>query len=269
MESPTEPSRIAPDTPLRGLNRLLGDLERMEFHLAMAREWARGPNPEKLARWFDESVGAFERYSNVDEALVGVERTPLPDIRGRGRSMMGFSRAVEVTACIKGQDRVEVVGEPSMAVAFVDREVVPGRTTGSAAGPPPHVDLLLLRNTQDQTPTVCVVKVGADGNPFVGLVRALMYAAELSTVSQQRRLMLQYPEAYRGATSPLDVIVLLHVHALSRVRTDLLGATHDLIGKLVGFAGIRRHVRRINLVEGEIVSSGNKSRFALHRVTGR
>ena len=254
-------SRFVPDTPLRELYRLLGDLERMGFHLEMAREWARGPNPAKLADRFVESVAAFETYSNVEESMVGTGRKAFPKVE----DILTVTCTEDVAALIRAQDRVEVIGESNMTVRYVDREVTPARTTGLAAGRQPQLDLLLAN--VDGTPALCEVKIGDDANPFYGLVQGLMYAAELSTGHQRRRLATHYPEAFRNlAEAPVDLYILVDgYNRQSQVRQDLLEVTLDLIGKLARGTAIGRYVRRIEVLEGSLTLDGIARTYVLGR----
>jgi hypothetical protein len=80
-----------------------------------------------------------------------------------------------------------VIDNPELNFSFVDRELVPTRTTherffenGEPANCFRRLDWLLA-NAQDRLPIIAEVKVRNDKNPFSALVQLLMYAAELVT----------------------------------------------------------------------------------------
>jgi hypothetical protein len=157
-------------------------------------------DPGALASDFVESVRVFSAYDNRDEPFYrtnegrddAISEEHLAAIRapavGAHAAKNGFWVDVDGTnhfASLMKGGRV-VWPEPAVdAFAYVDREILPARTTGGVkftdgrpAQSAPRLDLLLA-DRADRTPVVAEVKVGGDQNPYYALIQLLMLGAQL------------------------------------------------------------------------------------------
>ncbi|MFN4260914.1 MAG: hypothetical protein ACK4RK_16590 [Gemmataceae bacterium] len=249
-----------PVTSLRSLYGMFDLFCSLECHLAMAEEARRDHNPAVLAELFQRSVERFSEYSNVEEPFYP-DRPPrkeLPDPQGIDR----IGGTLSLTAFLKAAGTARVVDNPDLDFVFVDRELVPARTTGNAFfendDPSIRVRRLdwLLANAHDQLPGIAEVKVGNDKNPFYALVQLLMYAAELVTPAQLSRLRRHYPDRFKlpdsagGGTDAqgpvMDLyIVISNYNPRSDLRQEILETTSQLAQRLVVEKGVSRYIRKI------------------------
>jgi hypothetical protein len=251
---------VIPQTPMRHLYGLLSDFSSSECHLALATEAARVP--ARLAARFAKSVMRFSVYENEDEPFV-------PE----GDQRQGPANADELNAItstdsltvffVQRNNGVGVVEDYNeLNFNFVEREVIPTRTTGNAVyedGTPAQrgkqVDWL-LRNGADGTPIVAEIKVGNDKNLFYALVQSLMYASELVTPSQLQRLARHHPECCIDHES-LDIyLVVSNFNDRSQVQNDIFEATSNLIEGLIGESDISQYVRRIACIDARLNQEG-------------
>ncbi|MBY0522263.1 MAG: hypothetical protein K2R98_02630 [Gemmataceae bacterium] len=252
-----------PKIPLTELRHLYGFFDlfsSLECHRAMVEEARRDRNPGILADFFQKSVERFREYSNVAEPFYP-DRPPrkeLPDPAGTD----GIGGTLSLTALLKAAGTAEVTGSPELDFTYIDRELVPARTTGNATFENDERSIRvrrldwLLANSRDKLPIIAEVKVGNDKNPFYALVQLLMYAAELATASQLARLQQHYPDRFAfplpkdgGAVSTGPVmdlyIVLSNYNPRSGVRQEILEGTSQLAQQLVVKKGVSAYVRRI------------------------
>lgn len=246
-----------PLTDLRSLYGMFDLFSSMNCQRAMAEETLRDNNPWILAEKFKKSVEHFSRYSNIEEPFYpdAPARKDLPD----PERIDSIGDTLSMTAFLKSASSAHVLDNPGLDFSFVDREVVPARTTGNAVfendQPSRHVRRLdwLLANAQDRLPIIAEVKVGDDKNPFYALIQLLMYAAELATSNQLNRLQRHYPKRFAfpalngSAHSPvMDIyIVLSNYNARSGIRQEILEMTNQLCQRLVGEEAISKYIRRI------------------------
>jgi hypothetical protein len=249
-----------PVTSLRSLYGMFDLFCSLECHLAMAEEAQRDHNPATLAEFFQMSVERFSEYSNVEEPFYPDHppRKELPDPEGIDR----IGGTLSLTAFLKAAGTGRVVENPDLDFVFVDRELVPARTTGNAFfendEPSIRVRRLdwLLANAHDQLPIIAEVKVGNDKNPFYALVQLLMYAAELVTPAQLTRLRRHYPDRFKLPASAGGVtdaqgpvmnlyIVISNYNPRSNLRQEILETTSQLAQRLVVEKGVSRYIRKI------------------------
>ncbi len=165
----------------------------------------------------------------------------------------------------------QVLNRPELSFSYVDREIIPARTTGRARyadGRPPatgtRLDWLLV-NREDRRPIIAEVKVGNDMNPFYALIQTLMYAAELATFNQATRLQQHYDQVRfpELANSQEDVppaidiyLILSNYDRTNQTRTELLDVTERLCERLVKEPIVRTHIRRIACLDAHLNDAG-------------
>jgi hypothetical protein len=155
---------------------------------------------------------------------------------------------------------------------YLDRELVPTRTTGGATHEGTAICLdLLLRNAADRTPVVAEIKrtsdldlarpelkPATDKDPFAALVQALACTAQLATPPQYERLAFWGRAVARdGKDNPapaviprvavpsFDIYLVLHNRPTGTHLTELGEETARLSGLLLAQPAVARHVRRI------------------------
>ncbi len=261
--------------PLTGLRSLYGMFDlfsSMDCHRAMAEEALRDNNPGILADRFQRSVERFGRYSNIDEPFYP-DRPARKELPGP-EQIDSIAGTLSLTAFFKSAASAQVIDNSNLDFFFVDRELVPARTTGNAVfendEPSIRVRRLdwLLVNAQDQLPIIAEVKVGNDKNPFYALMQLLMYAAELATPNQVARLQRHYPDRFAVPASDgttrgpvLDAyIVLSNYNSRSGIRQEILETTNQLCQRLVGEKAISTYIRRIACLDVTLDES-RKLRF--------
>ncbi|MBY0527983.1 MAG: hypothetical protein K2R98_31590 [Gemmataceae bacterium] len=264
-----------PVTELRYLYGSFDLFSSLECHRAMVDEARRDSNPGVLAGIFQRSVERFHEYSNVDEPFYPERpgRKELPD----PAAIDSIGGTLSLTALLKAAGSAEVTGSPELGFTYIDRELVPARTTGNATFENDERSIRvrrldwLLANSRDKLPIIAEVKVGNDKNPFYALVQLLMYAAELATASQLARLRQHYPDRFAiplpkdsgaGSTGPvMDLyIVLSNYNPRSGVRQEILEGTSQLAQQLVVERGVSAYVRRIACLDATF-SEDQRLRF--------
>ncbi len=261
-----------PLTDLRSLYGMFDLFSSMECQRAMAEEALRDNNPGILAEKFQKSVERFSRYSNIEEPFYpgSSARKELPD----PAQIDSIDGGLSLTAFLKSAASAQVIDNPNLDFCFVERELVPARTTGNAVfendEPSIRVRRLdwLLANAQDRLPIITELKVGNDKNPFYALMQVLMYAAELATPNQLTRLQRHYPDRFSIPASDgtahgpvLDAyIVLSNYNSRSGIRQEILETTNQLCQRLVGEKAISKYIRRIACLDVTL-EEGRKLRF--------
>jgi hypothetical protein len=231
--------------------------------LARAREFVK--HPPELAAMFEASVALMHQFVPRDEAFypprpehdasTGIV-PPTLDVALRLRAQSPFQPAASVEAQSAAEDAALPDGVSSVRVedlcfSYLDRELVPSRTTGERdlRGTKVRLDLL-LRSDPDRVPVVCEVKVGGDKDAFAALVQALACTAQLATPAQYTRLA-KYGCAGKQAdiataTGPtFDIVVLLHNPPTGTYLPELRAETRHLAALLLGQPGVATTVRRI------------------------
>jgi hypothetical protein len=231
----TDPAlrRLIPLTSLRHFYDRLRDFVSDAFHREAARECLR--RPDRVQELIAGSVRHFTLYDNREEPFrpgpVGLTdaRTENSDLANRVLGLIARSEA-SVPSCRE------------LEFDFVDYEVSPIRTTGSEfengesakRSGRGGVDVLLA-NRVDRLPAVGELKADTDRNPFLGLIQALTYAAELSTPSQRARLAASYPDRFVWPeVGPfIDIDLLLIRYPDDRAHAEFLDLVRGLVERLV------------------------------------
>ena len=249
-----------PVTSMRSLYGMFDLFCSLDCHLAMAEEARRDHNPATLAELFQRSVERFSDYSNVEEPFYPDHppRKDIPDPQTIDR----IAGTTSLTSFLKYSGTAQVVDNHDLDFVFVDRELVPARTTGNVlfenGDPSIRVRRLdwLLANAHDQRPVIAEVKVGDDKNPFYALIQLLMYAAELVTPAQLTRLRRHYPDRFKLPASADGVtvaqgpvmdlyIIISNFNPRSELRQEILETTSELAQLLVVEEGVSRYIRKI------------------------
>lgn len=287
-EPPQPPVGVAPPADDRVPNRIPATFLRsvygsmrlfcsLKTQLAMARDLQRGRNCQYLAEWFDASVRHFSQYTNDRDNFVPQipPRRPLPPVA----EITALYGTTALTAIADNGQGCVVEGAPGLSFRYVDREIVPARTTGGALyenGEPATAGKRLdwlLANLRDKTPILAEVKIGDDRNPFYALIQLLMYAAELVTLSQRQRLNRCYPDKFAmpdGVDGEdgrrVDLyIVLADYNGASAVRASLLDEVQGICEQLSAQGVFRQHVRNLACIEADFTPPGQvrwRRRFA-------
>ena len=117
-----------------------------------------------------------------------------------------------------------------------------------------------LRTIADHCPIIAEVKIGNDMNPFYALVQLLMYAAELVTLNQAKRLLRHYEHLkVSGIAGPgeddlpsVDLYLILCKYDWhNQVRNELFEATERICERLMKEQAVASHIRRIACLEGQ------------------
>lgn len=236
---------------------------------------------EQLVGSFVRSVHAFSCYRNVDESFIGTKRPGPAEVTGIEEIVNGPTAATYLARALPERKlTIEGLGD----YAYIDREIVPARTTaGRRATMANRFDDeartrstsaikadLLLRSLPNGRPTIGEVKVstakGDDADPFYALVQALALASQLASANQRSRLHRHYPKEDFAEEGPLDVLVLLFLIAESgggkTYRAELVKLAGELCARL-DQGLLRPHVERVALVG--VTPHHDQLRFATWR----
>lgn len=244
VRSHVQPRPIVPITPLRDICAVLRHVRTKDRCNRLAEVWSE--KPADLAQLFLRSVADFDDYEN-DEAFVPASRRD----GAAGDESLQFAQKV---VSVAQRDGLWIDGR---GFRFVDREVSPRRTTRSkyegetsadrsGAG---GLDLLL---TDGAAIGVTEIKAKTDVPLLLGLVQTLMYAAELTSPAQRRRLARGYPDELSFLAGRMDgpIADLLLVYQEGSTQGDEVDNVHVAATALLKgphrFADVvRRHIRQI------------------------
>jgi hypothetical protein len=230
-----------------------------ERRLALARGYAAIPGA--LAALFGDSVKRLADYPTVDELFWDGARTATPG-KPVTRTHHLALRLEEAKSCDVAPGArafsdlppgVQEVPADKLAFAYIDRELVPSRSTTGLKTDGTAVRLdLLLANAADGTAIVGEVKIGTDKDPFAALVQALACGAQLVSTSQYARLRKHAKRErddieLRQFTGPpsLDLYLVLHAFPEATYLPELLTETERISAQLLASPRVRLHIRRI------------------------
>lgn len=161
-----------------------------------------------------------------------------------------LSRTEHLACLLERAGGAYVPTAPALGFRYVDREVVPARTT-SAAGYSNgqkktqfvRFDLLLASDV----PILAEVKIAGDSTAFSALAQLLTAAAELVTPSQRQRLYKQYGERLPWTADPrMDLyLVFVNFPVQSDVKVQILRETQRIASELVACPAVRPYLRRV------------------------
>jgi len=225
-------------------------------------------DPEQLVGRFFRSIEQFSSYRNVGESFIGMKRADSTEVATIEQIVNGPTAAAYLERrARKGKELISIDGLGDYL--YVDREVVPARTTAGRGATMANrfndeartrstsamkADLL-LQSSPTARPTIGEVKIstakGDDADPVYALVQALALASQLVNTNQRSRLRRHYPRGNLAEAGPLDVVVFLFLTAESEGgkthRAELVRLGTALCRRLD--AGLLRpHVERVALV---------------------
>ncbi|HIK92471.1 MAG TPA: hypothetical protein EYG03_10880 [Planctomycetes bacterium] len=226
-DPPVGSEKVVPRTELRHFYRSLRLLNAKDIHDTICGYLAGRNRGTKLGDMFLRSVHHFQQYDNSSEPFHGrIDDAPVP---------LTGNYAFDLVAKIADPNVHVNFEDPSLAGEFVDRELSPFRSTSrtgpwrfengesgriSGAG---GLDLLLMM--PDGRPVIGEVKAEGDSTLFFALVQSLMYAAELVTSNQMKRLDHAY-----GGRIKLEVPGTADVILFCEKKPDGM----DLVQKISG-----------------------------------
>lgn len=243
-------------TQLRKLYAALGSLHEEE-QLKLAQLHAS--KPKVLAKRLAHSLATADGYPPLreDEDLIGADRTPLPN---PPTPLLEVTTTEDFVSNLVGDNRWPVTDADELSFRYVEREVSPLRTTEPKGPRPDRRSLDLLLASDQGRPIAAELKVGKDAPSYYALVQALMYAAELQSPSQRRRLAHLYPDA--GFAWPekgplIDIyLITFDPPATSRYREPTDAATESIAQSLAADGRFAPVVGSIVHLEAQAAGGG-------------
>jgi hypothetical protein len=212
-------------------------------------DWAaREDAAEVIAAAFATSVEQIAGYDNRDEPFRD------PNTKARTEADVDDVRStLSVALRLKAQGRLQPAEDDPLAYRYVEREVVPQRTTGRARFNDPRQEVAhgpansamkidLLLEADDGAPAVGEIKIRTDRDPICALIQVLAAAALLSTEPQRDRLDLHHNLRTDGR---LDAVILLVDFPAGDLMAQAKTTACELAEALVADPRVGDHVRRI------------------------
>jgi hypothetical protein len=227
------------------------DLQGLNTHEQLVL--ARSTVAIDLATDFAESVAAFQKYVNREpfyqterKALLAVEE--IPDI----------TRTEHFAAVMKARTGRHTIAGLNTAITYVERELVPTRTTGEAeysngegARRLIRFDLLLA----GELPILSELKLPKDNaSAFYALIQLLTAMSEMASQSQRYRLWQHYADrlsAYPRGTRFDLFLIFYRFNCRSKPKMEILNLTDRLARQLLTFKEINSHVRQIVALDSD------------------
>jgi hypothetical protein len=210
-------------------------------------------DPERLIARFDHSVKTVATYPATTEPFHG-ERSEAW-MEKAGEPVTSTTTFVAELAVISHH---QVVDFPELDFDFVDREIFPLRSTTipiDGRGARRSIDLLLRAGSG--MPIVGELKVAGDSPTYYALVQALMYATELSSESQLRRLAEHYDFIVPAAQPAIIVYLIAHAAPeRGAYRRRSLEATKVIVEKLMKDRRVADVIRHFAYLESSIDADG-------------
>jgi hypothetical protein len=214
---------------------------------------AQVTNASDLAADFGASVAAFEEYCNP-EPFYETARKPLKT----GQQIpANIERTEHFAAVLKAHGCCRIEDGPNFDFRYVERELVPARTTGVARysnGEDPRrlirFDLLLA----GELPILSELKLPKDNaSAFYALIQLLASASELATTHQRARLWQYYSHYLPDPrVAHFDLYLIFYrFNFRSKPKAAILERTDRLAAELLRFQEIKTHVRRIVALDSD------------------
>ena len=210
-----------------------------------------------LSTLFDDSVRHFGRYENLAE---GFHARANHLIDGYIREPGNFARCLQARLRSFPNGPMILEASDGTNVGYVDYEISPYRTTGRAAMEDGRVgvfgvggmDLLLVDNSGDKPiPIIGEIKAATDRDLFLALIQSLVYAIEIGSTSQLRRLQQFYPTFENLAENSQVDIYLLFEGDTNDV--NLFTESLQLVGQLFTYNGeFCKLVRSVKFIKVEL-----------------
>jgi len=243
---------LVPITPLdllyKSLRKMQGSREILFEGLLARLKDRHGPQEAHfLAELFRRSVSHASFYSNIDQNFH-------PNRKGRKEQKNFANLLVEQLP----RDRFVQVKADGFSFKLVDHEIWPFRTTSSCRenGTPAkakgkkRIDLLLACEMSKKTiPAVGEVKARTESvGPTFALIQALLYASQLGTSNQFKRLKKHYPDHF-GNIDPVsprvDIVVIMETGDRS-MSTEDYGYAKKLARDILPL--LKEHLRAITFL---------------------
>jgi len=214
---------------------------------------ARATNAADLAANFAHSVAAFQTYSN-GEPFYETGRKPLKTPQ---EIPAEIRRTEDFAAILRAQRNGCVENDASLNFRYVEREIVPARTTGGVQydnGDRPsrwiRLDLLLA----GELPILGELKLRNDNaSAYYGLIQLLASASEMATAPQHARLLRYYSSHLPILGLPRYDLYLIFYRSNphSKPKMEILDETRRLTSQLVAFPEISKYVGRIVALDAD------------------
>ena len=241
--------RIIPITKMRERYR-----EVQKTSIAEQLKMADEAVAEDIARDFDASVVAFEEYENRAEGFYDAGRKAL-------MIKKPIKYTIDFASVLKEEGPCHVQNDSRLDFRYVEREIVPTRTTGPAKYSDGtskkrfiRVDLLLAGDIA----ILGELKLPGDHeSAFYALIQLLASACELATDNQRRRLSRYYHELLPLPITRFDLYILFHnYNKRSKQRKRILERTGELAKELLEFQKVTTHIRRIVALDSRLSEDG-------------
>jgi hypothetical protein len=213
-------------------------------------DWAAQDGIEELiASAFATSIEQLAHYDNRDEPFRD------PNTKARTEAERDDARStISVALRLKAQVHLQPSGGDGPSYRYVEREIVPQRTTGGARFNDPLQELAdggpassamkidLLLEADDGAPAVGEIKIRTDRDPICALIQVLAAGALLSTEAQRDRLELHHGLRSDGR---LEAVILLVDFPGAPLMQQARDRAEELATALVADPRVGGHVRRI------------------------
>jgi hypothetical protein len=195
-----------------------------------------------IAEDFAKSVQAFEPYKNF-QPFYSIRRPPL-------KTPVDITRTEDFASVLKDQAGGQIQSDPSLGFQYVERELVPARTTGLSRysnGESKRriirFDLLLA----GELPILGELKLPKDNaSAFYAFIQLLASASELATAHQRARLFKFYPELPNPLIPRFDLYMIFYrFNKQSKPKMEILDRTCHLAEEILRFQDVGTHIRRI------------------------
>ncbi len=206
-----------------------------------------------IAGDFAASVGAFEAYHNP-EPFHPSTRKPL-------NTAVDITRTEHFAAKLKEQTHGHVQGDPSLDFRYIERELVPARTTSLAKYSNEDSKRRLIRFDlllAGELTILGEVKLRKDNaSAFYAFIQLLASASELATEHQRDRLLACYTDLPRPPIPRFDLYIIFYrFNKQSKPKAEILDRTGQLAEELLRFQNVGTHIRRIVALDSCLSGDG-------------
>lgn len=236
--------------PRTDIERLYRDVCKRPGGPQTRLDWAAQTDiVDQVARAFATSLEQLAPYDN-DEGFRHPETTALTAARTDD-----LRSTISVALRLRDERRrLEPAEGDGPSYRYVEREILPQRTTGGARFNDPRQELAdggaassamrvdLLLEADDGAPAVGEIKIGRDRDPICALVQVLAGACLLATPSQRERLDLHHGLRTDGC---LDAVILLIDFPDDPLMQRARDRAEELATALIADPRVGDHVRRI------------------------
>lgn len=225
-------------------------------------------DPTLLIHRIRESIKTMAARAPIDEAFRETAVKDLPAL------VSEIKRTPDLAAHIFSREKWDVADRPELAFWPIGREVSPLRSKlilKEERADRRSLDLL-LGNICDSSLIVAEAKINDDSPTYPALIQALMYAVEMATAAQLRRVRDHLDAASISVHPPRFDIYLIAIRPLgqskpsaipkaptNRERIDV--AAEKIAKQLVDVPDVNARVRRIAYINGTVETDGLNLRW--------